>query len=237
MKEKHRYHVWDYVNIVVFYSIFILFLVASIMGIVQLSKGQIEAKDLIYRVSLTLLMCVPFLVKKIFRITFSRVVSIVYYLYMFLAGFLGVVLSFYVKVEWWDILIHFLMGLAVSVLSIYVLNLTVYKKDTSKHNLFFTFLFMLSFTMLVGVLWEILEFTGDAIFNMGYQRYVTYDGEVLIGRAVLIDTMTDLLMELLGATIGIVFTVITKKIDKNFLKSFKIKKLKHLEPEIEDIEE
>lgn len=237
MKEKHRYHIWDYINIVIFYSIFLAFLISSIMGIVQITNGQIQAKDLIYRFLLTLLMCVPFLIKKIFRISFSRLVSIVYYIYMFFAGFLGVVLAFYVKIEWWDILIHFLMGLLISVLSIYILNLTIYKKDKSKHNLFFTFLFMISFAMLVGVLWEIIEFTGDAIFNAGYQRYVTYSGEILIGREAIIDTMTDLLMELLGSITGVLFTAVARVVDKNFLKTFKIKKLRHLEPEVEDIEE
>lgn len=237
MKEKHKYHVWDYVNIVVFYSIFICFFVASILGIVSCAKGELEVAPMIYRIVLTIAMCLPFVIKLIFKITFSKVVSIVFYVFMFLAGFMGVVLNYYRIFAWWDILIHFIMGLCISVLSIYILNLTIYKKDTSKHNIVFTFIFVICFTIAIGAVWEIIEFIGDSIFKMGFQRYVTYSGTYLVGRNALVDTMVDLIMDFAGAISGVAFIIITMTVDKNFLKTFKIKKLKHKEKEIEDIEE
>lgn len=237
MKEKNKYHFWDIVNLAIFYSIFICFFVSLILGVKDFIMGNIPVKDLLYRISLVLLVCVPFLIKKIFKVSFSRVVGIVYYIYMFLAGFLGVGLEFYSKYEVWDIIIHFLMGACISVLSIYILNLTVYKKDRNKHNLFFTFLFMISFTLAIGVVWEILEFTCDLIFNTGFQRYVTYSGTVLVGQEALKDTMIDLIMDFAGSIAGVFLVAVAIKINKNFLKSFYVKKLKKLEQEIENIEE
>lgn len=237
MKDKNKYHLWDIINLTIFYSIFVCFAVALIIGIKDFIAGNIPLKDLLYRISLLILVCLPYAIKKIFKITFSRVVGIVYYVYMFLAGFLGVGLRFYSRFEFWDIIIHFLMGACISVLSIYILNLTVYKKDRNKHNLFFTFLFMISFTLAIGVVWEILEFSCDLIFDTGFQRYVTYSKEVLIGQEALKDTMIDLIMDLSGAIFGVIFTAIAIKLDKNFLKSFYIKKLKRAEQEVENIEE
>lgn len=237
MKEKNKYHFWDIINLVIFYSIFLCFLVTLILGIKDFIAGNIPFKDLLYRISLIILLCFPYAVKKTFNISFSRVVGIVYYIYMFLAGFLGVGLRFYSRFEEWDIIIHFLMGACLSVLSIYILNLTIYKKDRSKHNKFFTFMFMISFALACGVVWEFLEFGCDLIFNTGFQRYVTYEGITLVGQRALMDTMIDLLMNFAGAIGGVIFTSIAIKTDKKFLKSFYIKKLKNTEQEIENIEE
>ena len=237
MKDKHKYHFWDIVNLVIFYSVFTCFFVASILNIVNYASGVTELSAMIYCLLFTVLTCLPYIIKKIFKITFSRVVSIVFYLYMFVSAFLGVELRFYAKIEVWDILVHFLMGTLISVLSIYILNITIYKKDISRHNLFFTILFMICFSVVIGVVWEIGEFVVDLVCNSGFQRYMTYEGVLLIGQEALVDTMVDLMIDFAGALIGVVFVLIALKIDKNFLKTFRIKKVKMRDVEVEDIEE
>lgn len=237
MKEKHKYHIRDYLNIIIFYCTFLSFFVASIMGIVGVAKGELEPNKLVYRLVLTFVVCIPYLLKKIFRFKISTLATSVVYLYIFIAGFMGVVLEFYSKIYWWDVIVHFLMGLIISVFSIYILNATIYKKDTSKHNLFFTYLFMIAFAVFVGVIWELCEFAVDGIFNTGFQRYVTYEGFVLVGREALLDTMVDLLVDFAGALMGVSVTSLTLNYYPSFLKTFKIKKLKKLEEEIENIEE
>ena len=47
MREDRKYHIRDYLNIVVFYCVFISFFVASIMGIVGVANGSIEPKKLV----------------------------------------------------------------------------------------------------------------------------------------------------------------------------------------------
>lgn len=232
MRDKHRYHIWDIVNIAIFYTIFVTFLVACIMGVVKFVNGELTIDRVIYRFALTVLLCTPFAIKRIFKITFSRLVSTIFYLYMFFAGFLGGIINFYTRLFWWDILIHFIMGMVVSILSIYILNYTVYKKDRAKHNLFFTFLFMISFAMAIGALWEIWEFAGDVVFKLNSQNHIG-----AVGLSALKDTMIDLCMDLIGAVCGVIFTAIVLKIDKKFLKTFNIKKLKNKEQEVESIEE
>lgn len=236
MKEKHKYHIADIANIIIFYSVLICFIVFAIIGIIGVIDGTLQVYKLCFRLAFVILMFVPYVIKKIFRVTFSRVTTSVFYLFMFLSAFLGNVLEFYRRFYEWDMIIHFIMGVLLSVLSIYILNLTIYKKG-SKHNLFFTFLFMIAFATCVGALWEIWEFSGDILFDLGSQRYVEYDGTLLVGKKALFDTMMDIIMDLSGAIVGVLFTAVMLKIDKRFLKSFTIKKLKNFEPEIEDIEE
>ena len=237
MREKNKYHIRDFTSIVLFYLVFTCFFVASIMGIIDLVGGNINVGEVILRLVLTLLVCVPYIIKRIFRISFSKVVSAVYYVYIFLAGFLGIVLKFYRQIEVWDILIHFLMGVCLALLSIYILNLTIYKKDTSKHNLFFTFIFMILFALGIGAIWEIFEFILDGLLNTGFQRYVTYGGKLLVGRNAVVDTMVDIIMDFSGAIFGTVLARVIYIIDNRFLKTFKIKKLKKMEEEVENIEE
>lgn len=237
MKEKNKYHIADITNIIIFYSVFICLFVASIIGIVKCAEGSLAVHNAIFRVLFVLLMSLPYLIKKLFKITFSRVVSIVYYIYIFLSAFLGNVLEFYIKIPEWDMFIHFLMGAILSVLSIYILNYTIYKKDKNRHNITFTFLFMLMFAMGIGALWELYEFTGDLLFNIGAQRYLDVTtGTLLIGQKALLDTMLDLFMDFLGAISGILFTLILIKTNKRFLKTFVITKLK-TNSEVEEIEE
>ena len=156
---------------------------------------------------------------------------------MFVSAFLGVELRFYAQIAMWDILVHFLMGMLVAVLSIYILNVTVYKKDIGRHNLGFTVLFMICFSVVVGVLWEIGEFVVDIIFDSGFQRYMTYDGTLLIGQKALIDTMVDLVIDFAGALMGVGFVLIALKIDKNFLKTFRVKRIRKRDSAVESIEE
>lgn len=235
MKEKNKYHFWDIINLAIFYSVFICFLVSLILGIIDFAGGDIPLKDLLYRISLLLLICVPYIIKKLFKISFSRVVGISYYIYMFLAGFLGVGLRFYSLYEVWDVIVHLLMGVGVSLLGGYVLNLTIYRKDKNRHNLLFTFIFMICFTLAIGALWEMLEFACDLIFDTSFQRYQTYSGIALVGQQAVLDTMIDLIMDFLGSIVGVAVVFVGTKCDKNFLKSFHIKKLKKSEKEVEDI--
>lgn len=236
MKEKHKYHIADIANLIIFYTIFTCFVVALILGVVDFAKGNIEIHKVLFRVSFVFLMTVPYLIKKIFKVTFSRVTSSVFYVYMFVSAFLGNVLEFYNKIAAWDMIIHFLMGAVLAVLSIYILNYTIYKKDKSRHNLFFTFLFMLLFALGASVLWEVWEFVGDLLFNLGTQRYME-NGIIYVGQKALMDTMLDLCMDLLGAISGILFTYILVQLNGRFLKTFVIKKLRKSEQEVEDLDE
>ena len=63
----------------------------------------------------------------------------------------------------------------------------------------FVALFTLCFALALDVLWEIYEFTVDALFQTNMQKYALEGGEALTGQAALQDTMGDLIVDFIGA--------------------------------------
>ena len=64
---------------------------------------------------------------------------------------------------------------------------------------FFIALFAFCFALACGVVWEIYEFTLDGIMQLNMQKYALQDGTLIVGRAALLDTMEDLIVDTLGA--------------------------------------
>lgn len=82
--------------------------------------------------------------------------------------------------------------------------------DNSKYiymNKLFTAVFLVCFSVTLGVVWEIVEYTGDELFNMNTQQYmestnsslVSPKDVPLVGHDALGDTMKDLILDLVGA--------------------------------------
>ncbi|MFA7662971.1 MAG: hypothetical protein WCX88_03595 [Patescibacteria group bacterium] len=89
-----------------------------------------------------------------------------------------------------DIPMHFLGGLSIGVSAIILLNIFKSKITTPK---WFLFLWIISLTVMIAVLWEFAEFTADYFFQTQMQLSLA-------------DTMGDLLMGMLGGmTAGIWF--------------------------------
>ena len=63
----------------------------------------------------------------------------------------------------------------------------------------FVALFTFCFALALDVLWEIYEFTVDALFQTKMQKYALEGGEALAGQAALQDTMGDLIVDFIGA--------------------------------------
>ena len=63
----------------------------------------------------------------------------------------------------------------------------------------FVALFTFCFALALDVLWEIYDFTVDALFQTNMQKYALEGGEALAGQAALQDTMGDLIVDFIGA--------------------------------------
>jgi len=102
--------------------------------------------------------------------------------------FMGEVLDFYNRYWWWDIVLHaesgFLLGI-VGFLLVYTLN----GNESVNLDLSpgFIALFAFMFSIGLGVLWEIFEFTMDSVFGLNMQK------------SGLVDTMWDLIIDTIGA--------------------------------------
>src|SRR3989344_8098895 len=109
-------------------------------------------------------------------------------LFIFLALYLGELHGYYTYFWWWDVVLHttsgILLGIAGFVL-IYILNTE--KKIFAQLQPGFMAVFAWAFAVAIGAVWEIFEFTLDS--NLGFNMQ----------RSGLVDTMWDLIVDVLGA--------------------------------------
>lgn len=141
------------------------------------------------------------IITKIFKINLIPEFNIVIQLFMFSSIFLGTLCGFYGIFWWWDVFLHVSFGIIfglVGFIIIYILN------NNTKINLSLTFImiFIFCFSVTIGVIWELYEFTIDSLFYIGMQKYG------------LIDTMWDLIADSLGAIYTCIIVHIYLKTDK-----------------------
>ncbi len=230
-------------------SILYLGLIAVVLAVlvVQIIKQNYEN---CFTCVLTLfLFFVPVFLERTMKITLPNTLEVIIILFIFSAEILGEIQGFYVRVPWWDTMLHaangFLMA-AVGVSMIDIFN----RSERFKFELspFFVALVAFCFSMTIGVLWEFFEFFMDLFAKTDMQKdtvlqiissvdlhpgnenipviidgiqtvilqgqNMTIDGEGLVEKSLglkgyldigLIDTMTDLLVNFIGA---ILFSVI-----------------------------
>ncbi len=141
-----------------------------------------------------LLVMVPFLWRHRLPVKIPLEFHVLIILFIFASLFLGEVQSFYQRVWWWDIVLHFNSGLLLGVLGfllVYVLNenerVEVYLRPG------FVALFAFLFAVAVGAFWELFEFAMDQLFGSQMQKPMLNDPSGLM------DTMWDLAVDTLGA--------------------------------------
>lgn len=112
-----------------------------------------------------------------------------YYVFVFLADYLGCVCRFYDYIIWYDVVIHFLSG----VLSV-KLGLFVLEKFGVGKNYIFNIIFSLITVMAIAGAWEIFEYACDFIFCLDMQKSI-FTG--------VRDTMQDMIAGLMGGILYI----------------------------------
>lgn len=155
----------------------------------------------------------PSILRKRFRVYLPSILQVVITLFIFAAQFLGELHNFYYKFTWWDNMLHCISGSVLGIIGfmfVYFLNKTHIKK--TKLSPIFIALFALCFSISIGVFWEIFEFSGDRLLGLNMQKFR------MNGEDGLVDTMTDLIVDSIGAFIVAVIGYIYMKDEKKMLK-------------------
>ena len=146
--------------------------------------------------------CLPFFLKKL-KLDIPDAIYIVFMFYIVSHFILGEILDFYVKLKWWDSFLHLTSGMAIALLSFSFINLLNNNTPGFKINVVFAAFFAFSMTVMIGSMWEIIEFASDSWFGTNMQRaYVSTlngRGAALVGQNALADTMKDLILDAIGA--------------------------------------
>lgn len=173
------------------------------------------------------LVSLPFLMSKIFRFEMHDAFFVFAELYA-LGPILGFTYKFYYQIAWWDDLLHFSGGVAFAVFGAYFAKFLNKKQPLT---ILMRAIFALCFSVMISVAWEVVEFSFDSWFGTDMQKdtVVSFINSYLLGVTPdqigsiekvsslfingveiplggyldigLIDTMTDLIVEGLGALI------------------------------------
>lgn len=144
----------------------------------------------------------PSLIERKWSFELPNFMSILYFLFLYCAIYLGEVRNFYYLIPHWDTILHAFSGAMLGALGFTLVRIL---NDSEKVRVtlspLFICLFAFCFALAVGALWEIYEFSGDAIFGLNMQKFRLADGTELIGHMALADTMKDIIIDAIGAFI------------------------------------
>ncbi len=103
--------------------------------------------------------------------------------------FLGEVGDFYEKYWWWDVLLHGGSAIGFGLIG-FIFIFLLFKGDRYAAPPIAMAFFAFCFGVSIGVVWEIFEFVMDQTFGLNMQK------------SGLVDTMWDLIVDAIGATLG-----------------------------------
>lgn len=110
-------------------------------------------------------------------------------LFIFATIFLGEALNFYERLWWWDIGLHTGSAIGFGLIGFLFMFMLFEGNRYAAPPIAVSF-FAFCFAMSIGTIWEIFEFGMDHLFGMNMQK------------SGLLDTMSDLMVDMLGASIG-----------------------------------
>ncbi len=136
-----------------------------------------------------LLTLIPLFIQKRYKIYISHFWTSFIAFFLYASIFLGEVNRFYDKFWWWDLLLHLISAIGFGLFGIIIL-LFVFGKNKNRRNAVLFSFFSFCFAVTIGVIWEILEFSLDSTFGFNMQK------------SGLLDTMSDLIIDCIGAGIA-----------------------------------
>ena len=158
--------------------------------------GRVPTDIAIYFVLL-----IPAILKRFIKI--GEKDKLEFYIFIFIAEFLGCIVNLFKYISWFDTFSHFVSGIYFFIIGLKVLRI-INKYD--EKNIFFNILFAIAISLSSAGIWEIFEFSIDNLFNMNLQHNIDTG---------VIDTMKDIIACTTGAFIsGLSYYFYRKKVLK-----------------------
>ncbi|MBQ9162431.1 MAG: hypothetical protein IJX74_04055 [Clostridia bacterium] len=159
-----------------------------------------------------LVMMLPSFFERRLKVVVPNVMVIMYFAFLYCAIYLGEIHNFYYVIPYWDTVLHAFSGGMLGALGfIFVDILNKDKKVRVSLTPFFIAVFAFSFALAVGALWEIYEFSFDALLGLNLQKHSTETGVALVGTEALRDTMSDIIVDAISALVVVVVGYFTEK--------------------------
>lgn len=118
-----------------------------------------------------LLFLIPAFVERRLKITLPNTLEVIIILFIFSAEILGEINEFYLRIPWWDTLLHTSNGFLMAAIGLSLID--IFNRSeifTFKLSPFFVVLVAFCFSMTIGVLWEFFEFSMDYFAHTDMQK-------------------------------------------------------------------
>lgn len=155
--------------------------------------GRIPTDIAIYFVLL-----IPTILKRFIKIEEKD--KLEFYIFIFIAEFLGCIVNLFKFITWFDTFSHFVSGIYFFIIGLKLLRLM---NKFDEQNKMFNIIFAVAIALSSACVWEIFEFSIDSLFNMNLQHNIDTG---------VVDTMQDIIACTLGTFIsGITYYFKSKK--------------------------
>ena len=161
---------------------------------VYINISPLDIKKILLGLVGFIILLIPIIYEKFKHIEIEKYIKLIYYFFLLVAFILGGLFQLYYSTTYFDLFVHGIFGLLLSII------LGTKTKINSLKN----FVLLISLVLLVGFLWETLEFFSDVVLGTDHQ-------EMISGAT---DTMTDLLISVVGVFLYSSYTLIMNKIKK-----------------------
>lgn len=218
----------------------LLLLVVNVVGFFIDKDDSQKSRDMFNAFqSFLMLLCtyVPGFIERTGKVSVPNVMSVVFICFCLAHFVIGEIGELYVKSKIFDSILHTLSGSMIAILGFSIIRLL---NDSDKSDLklspLFVSIFVVCFSVSIGVLWEIVEFAADAVTGSNMQRYShSVTREPFLGKAALFDTMKDLILDMIGAIVVAVISYLDMR-NKKELTTIKwfIERKKELPVAIEE---
>ena len=166
-----------------------------------------------------IVMFLPSMLERGLHIVVPNFMYLLYIVFLYAAIYLGEVRSFYYRIPHWDMILHGFSGLMLGALSFSVISLLNHtKRIQTAMSPGFVAVFAFCFAVSMGVVWETWEFLADGFWGLNMQKFQNANGVPFIGRDALVDTMSDLIVDAIGAIIMSIVGYISVKSKNGWLR-------------------
>ena len=136
----------------------------------------------------------PIIIEKLSKVKIEKYIKLIYYFFLLMAFILGGLFGLYYSTSFFDLLVHGLFGFFLSMIIGSKLKIDSWNK----------FFLLISIIISIGFIWESLEFSSDVFLGTDHQEKINGSR----------DTMTDILISVLGSSSYYVYFRIMNKIRK-----------------------
>jgi hypothetical protein len=166
-----------------------------------------------------LCMLLPRFLEHKLDLVFPPAMLIMYSVFLFCAAILGEFGNFFYIFPLWDDVLHAFSCGVLTVIGFSVFQLLKNSNSALQDlNPSLVAMFAFSFTVVMGVAWEVYEYIFDGLLGINMQKFILANGTVLAGHAALSDTMHDLIVNGLASFAVAAFGYISLKFKMGWIE-------------------